>query len=354
MKKSNRIKALAWAVWCTTTGIMVYGIISDSLYGFPNSIASTLLIGLVLSLFLTVGVLVATQRPENPIGWFILAGAFFLSFAGATNWAGNLGFGILIVFTFLYFPNGRLPSSRWRPVLWFAAIVFPTRVVSDIFHLTFLEPILNISAIALMLAALTAIIVRYRKAGAAERQQIKWVAFSAILGAILFALGLLGLLSGWASEMFFNLIWISFIISIPLTLAIAILRYHLWDVDLIIRRTLVYGGLTATLALVYFGGVVVLQELFQVVTGQHRSPIATVISTLVIAALFTPLRRRIQRDIDRRFYRRKYDAQKTLESFAAKARDEVELDQLTAHLVAVVQESMQPEQVSLWLRKPHR
>ncbi len=139
--------------------------------------------------------------------------------------------------------------------------------------------------------------------------------------------------------------------SIPLATGIAILRYRLYDIDRIINRTLVYGSLTLMLALVYLGGVTVTQTLFQTLTGQERLPqLVVVASTLVIAALFNPLWRRIQSFIDRRFYRRKYDARKTLEAFSAKLRDETDLEALNSELVGVVRETMQPAHVSLWLR----
>ncbi|GAH34212.1 unnamed protein product, partial [marine sediment metagenome] len=131
--------------------------------------------------------------------------------------------------------------------------------------------------------------------------------------------------------------------------AFSILRYRLWDIDILIRRTLVYAVLTALLLILYFGSVVLLQQFFRALTGQD-SPIVIVISTLVIAALFSPLRNRVQNIIDRRFYRRKFDAQQALAAFAATARDEVDLDHLQVELVSIVQETMQPEQVSLWLR----
>jgi hypothetical protein len=203
---------------------------------------------------------------------------------------------------------------------------------------------------ALVFVAVISLIIRLLQAGELERQQIKWFAY---------ATGLMisgGILTYPVSEVIGSawLKWISFVpfilgvISIPVSMGIAILRYRLYDIDLLINRTLVYGTLTATLVGLYFGGIVLLQGLFVTLTGE-QSTLAVVASTLLIAALFTPLRRRIQSFIDRRFYRSKYDARKTLEAFSAKLRDETNLEALNDDVVGVVRETIQPAHVSLWL-----
>jgi hypothetical protein len=176
-----------------------------------------------------------------------------------------------------------------------------------------------------------------------ESQQIKWLAFFAAIMAVGFGIidaGAWLFLVGTAA---FN--------CFPIGVGIAVMRYRLLDIDVVINRALVYGSLAAILALVYSGGVTAIQALFTALTGQEEQPqLAIVVSTLLIAALFTPLRRRIQSFIDRRFYRRKYDAAKTLEAFSAKLRDETDLDALSDDLVGVVRETMQPAHVFLWLR----
>src|SRR5215203_2388890 len=200
----------------------------------------------------------------------------------------------------------------------------------------------------LLLAGLGAVIslfVRFRRARGDERQQIKWFASAA-------ALTLAWIIVAEEQSGEIVALWgLLVIASIPVATGMAILRYRLYDIDRIINRTLVYGVLTGILALVYFGGVATSEAIFRALTGQEQQPqIAVVVSTLVIAALFTPLRRRIQRFIDRRFYRRKYDARKTLEAFSAKLRDETDLDALSDDLVGVVKETMQPSRISLWQR----
>jgi hypothetical protein len=197
------------------------------------------------------------------------------------------------------------------------------------------------------LGAVSSLLVRFRRARGDERQQIKWFASAAALTLVWI------LLFGQASlhglpEAIVALSSLLVIPSIPIATGIAILRYRLYDIDILINRTLVYATLTATLVGIYFSGIVVLQSVFVVLTGQ-QSTLAVVASTLVIAALFNPLRRRVQAFVDRRFYRKKYDARKTLEAFSAKLRDETDLEALNDDLVGVVKETMQPAHVSLWL-----
>ena len=276
---------------------------------------------------------------------------------------------ILLPFLLLLFPTGRLPSRRWRPVAWAVLIAgavllmigpfLPDEsigafenplsvggVVGEAIVFTSVAVVFVIFGV-LVLSALS-LVFRYHSAGGVERQQIKWFAYAAVLfgGSLVFG-GFLGQdLPGVWDALFETATFIPLYVAV----GVAILRYRLYDIDLLINRTLVYGSLTATLVLLYFGGIVVLQRVFVVLTGE-KSTLAVVASTLVIAALFTPLRRRIQGFIDRRFYRRKYDTRKTLEAFSAKLRDETDLEALNNELVGVVRETMQPAHASLWLKK---
>jgi hypothetical protein len=209
-----------------------------------------------------------------------------------------------------------------------------------------------------MLASALSLVMRYRRSGGGQREQIKWIAFAAFFVGLVYLITMVSSLtySGpWGAAgtpLWLGLLQQAALVSftaVPIAVGFAVLKYRLYDIDVLINRTLVYGSLTVTLALVYFGGIVLLQTLFVALTGE-KSTLAVVASTLLIAALFNPLRRRIQSFIDRRFYRRKYDARKTLEAFSSKLRDETDLDALNAELVGVVRETMQPAHVSLWLR----
>ncbi len=299
-----------------------------------------------------------SKRRENPIGWIfclaalvLAAGQFGQAYAGhalyadpgslpgayAMAWFGNWTWGIPIgglAFLLLLFPNGRLPSRRWRPVAWAAGAgtvlltVFsliqasaqwsrpftnesgpsPSAVVAAVFWLAFVLFLVG------MLGGPVASIMRYRRSRGEERQQLKWFVFSATLVGAVFV-----------PSSFFSTPWLDVLFQVALTalwvaIAVAIMKYRLYDIDRVINRALVYGSLTAVLAGLY-------------------------------AALFQPLRRRLQGFIDRRFYRRKYDAVRTLEAFTARLRDEVDLESLTSNLLVVVQGTVEPAQASLWLRK---
>jgi hypothetical protein len=255
---------------------------------------------------------------------------------------------------FVLFPDGRF-IPRWTR--WLFVLSVPLTVTSLYLHYSYSWAILSL----LVLSAFYAQIYRYRYVSSSpERQQTKWVVFGILLWLVL--MGLLGVpyiieinrppgspLPWWSLATSTG--WWLTLAIVPLALSIAVLRYRLYEIDLIINRTLVYGSLTAMLVALYFGGVATTQAIFNALTGQEQQPqLAVVVSTLVIAALFNPLRRRIQGFIDRRFYRKKYDARKTLEAFSAKLRDETDLDALNDDLMEVVRETMQPAHVSLWLR----
>ena len=204
---------------------------------------------------------------------------------------------------------------------------------------------------ALVAVGASSMLARLRHAGRIERQQIKWFAYAtavAISGVILknTVYPAVGVMWVWWVGLILTTVGVG---SSPVAMGIAIFRYRLYQIDILINRTLVYGSLTAVLAGVYLGGVVLLQYAFRALTGEG-SQLAVVASTLIIAALFIPLRRRIQGFIDRRFYRRKYDARKTLEAFSATLRNQTDLDALSEELVRVVSETMQPAHISLWLR----
>jgi hypothetical protein len=344
----------------------------------------------------TVGAIVASRRPENPVGWLLcLYGlAISISYSSAeyaiyallaepnslpageamawiVSWVLPIIIG-LSAFLYLLFPTGRLPSRRWRWVAWLTGVLVLAGVITSAFSsgalMGVLGPIRNplgvegftsiykallyiISTVALG-AVVLSVFMRLRHALGVERQQIKWFAYAAAGSVIATGVGyLIPVVVDtplWFERMGFALN-IAFIPAIPIAIGIAILRYRLYDIDLIINRTLVYGSLTAMLVALYFVGIVVLQRVFVFLTSE-QSTLAVVASTLLIAALFNPLRRRIQSFIDRRFYRRKYDAARTLQGFSAQLRDETDLDALSDDLVGVVRETMQPAHVSLWIR----
>jgi len=340
---------------------------------------TTIVFAVFGSVFFAVGVLIFWRRSDD---WMALFVSLFLVLLGVgalpvissvamiqpqLGWLSTLifmlGVGSFPVLLGL-FPNGRFVPRwmRWLVMLWLVLGLInlvvrpppPGGVTSGPPDVIFLGA---------LVAGVGAQVYRYRRVSTPlQRQQTKWavlgfagnlVCLVILVWALTFfpALTRPGLPSLVFEKYAFAVVGLMPLLFIPVTIGIAILRYRLWDIDLIIRRTLIYGALTAMLAFVYFGSVVVLQQLFRALTGQGQSPFVTVVSTLAIAALFTRLRRRVQDFIDRRFYRRKYDAARTLADFSATVRDEIELDKLAGRLVTVVEETMQPESVSLWLKK---
>ena len=387
-------RAAAWLAWslCSVTVLILGLSLLLILLGWstpqprgevPWRNQAISLVGLVGAPIL--GGLIASRRPRNPYGWVWLGFGLGLTLqqlaASYTAYArvvepGSplapraiahvLALGGPLALTFapfllLLFPTGRLPSRRWRPLAWTAAISGtgvlllnllykrPDTVGGTVTATTIVA--VSLIFVTIFLSALS-LVVRYHRASGVERQQLKWVALAAVL-TIMFTIAQLTWLDQVLSDVVWTLLETAQQIVLYVAVGVAILKYRLYDIDLVINRALVYVSLTATLIAVYFGGIVLVQTTLRTLTAQESS-LAVVASTLVIAALFNPLRRRIQSFIDRRFYRRKYDARKTLEAFSARLREETDLQELNGELTRVVRETMQPEHVSLWLRESPR
>ena len=339
--------------------------------------------------FLLIGALIARRQPDNCLGWIFLVTGLAIGLAEAAhayaelelNGGGELATVaavytnvswipfVLIPGTFLIllFPDGRLLSRRWRPVAWSAAVGIGGALVTtaltpgpleDFPQLTnpygwtspLLNPLAGVSFALLFAASIgsaASAIVRFRRAVGERRLQMQWLAFAAALAAFVVPIAVLGY--GVWGEDISNVAIMLCLVLLPVAAGMAILRYRLYDIDVIVNRTLVYGALTAFLALFYLGTVVVLQGLLDPITKD--SDIAIAGSTLAVAALFRPLRSRVQDFIDRSFYRRKYNAAETLGEFSARLRDQIDLDSLTGEVLAVVSVTMQPAHAALWLRQ---
>jgi hypothetical protein len=386
---------LAWGLWLLVAGGSTIAFTLALLNGRQASVVAIVdwwTGALPFLAFATVGALILSRRPHNAIGWLCWAMAAVVCFGSvgfeaATRVAGDpvsrpvalvllvgsatflvslLGLLPLLV---LVFPTGRLPSRRWRPAVWVFAgglvlylglyLLQPGPIGDDLpanplgvgWAKRLLErigPVLGLLFTLFVVLVLVSLVLRFRRARGDERQQLKWFTFAAALTAVLPpALGGLAEQAGapLVGAVFFSLVTV----MLPVAIGVAILKYRLYDIDRLINRTLVYGLLTVLLAGVYAGAVLVLGQVFG---GVGRDPPSWAVAgaTLAVAALFQPARRRIQAIVDRRFNRRKYDAATTVEAFSARLRDEIDLDALSAELLAVAHQTMQPTTATLWLR----
>jgi hypothetical protein len=397
---ARAVPQLAWSLWALSVALTVFALLLLTLnlarpdvhvydYWLENTLSALL--------FSTVGAIVSSRRPENPVGWLLClyglanaAGHFSSQYAiyallarpdsppagEAMAWISSWILPPIVglqVFAFLLFPTGRLPGRRWRLLAWLTVAFVVAGMISSAFSLganSGLGPVQNPLGIegfstiyggiltlisVLYVAVALSLFVRLRRAGGVERQQIKWFVYAVVATVISITVAY-AIPESFDTPLWFDWVGYALVVAttpaIPISIGIAILRYRLYDIDRLINRTLVYGTLTVTLALLYFGGVTSAQTLFSALTGQRELPqLAVVASTLAIASLFNPLRRRVQGFIDRRFYRGKYDAAKTLEEFSVKLRNETDLGALSGDILTVVRDTMQPEHVSLWLRR---
>jgi hypothetical protein len=384
---------LAWASWLVSVVLLIASLVLLALargYTQPGRNGGAVfeaVIAIGLLTFPTVGLVIALRRPDNAIGWLFCAIGipFALSSAAFAYTSYTLGAGAslpggryaawlsewlfppalfgLPTLMFLLFPDGRLLSPRWRPVVWLTGVAIVGLAVPavqpgimrdsavDVANpmgipgaAGVIDLVSGVSGLAAVLAlglAISSLVRRFRRSRGVERLQLKWF----VSASLLFAMGLVAFVALNGRLAIVGQLWVLTAYAlIPVSAGVAILRYRLYDIDLVIRRTLVYGALTASLGATYLALVL----LIGLAVG--HSGFAVAVSTLAVAALFRPLRARIQGVVDRRFYRRRYDAARTLEAFGARLRDELDLETLGSDLRGVVRETVQPAHVSLWLR----
>ena len=388
-------RRLAWSLWAVAMALVLAGLGLSAAGGWDQGLGDVIGAVVLVPVAATVGALVVARLPGNRVGRIflglgVLGGVAHLlvgcadltlpdgpgpralgeASAWATTWLWAPLTFVPLTFALILFPDGRLPSARWRPFPWLAALgigAFSAYLAlspesgdgrfgleGNPYALEGADTalrivgLLGLAVVPAFVASVAAIIVRFRRSRGEERQQLKWLAYGGTVATAAFVVG--GMVLDERSGV--DPVVAAALSLIPIAIAIAILRHRLYDVDLVINRTLVYGSLTAVLAGCYAGLVLVLQLALGPVTPEGALPVA--FSTLAVAALFRPARSRIQALVDRRFYRRKYDAQRTLEAFAARLRNEFDLDVLRDELVGAVMATVQPSHVSVWLRDPAR
>ena len=388
-----RATTLAWGLAGLAVTLLVGGFLVPMTVGAFELTPVDLLTTAITIAFSAVGALIAKRHPGNAIGWIFLGVAVSSGLGGLTH--GYVAFlladggspGIVgqtaavyaevswvpfvlvpPTFLLLLFPDGHLPSHRWRPVAWAAVAGIAGTLATAWFVPGPLADFPNVSnpygidsslvgpsqglaylvLFAGVIGSAVSVVVRFRSSRREQRQQIKWLAVAGGVAAIALILSLV-FYSVLGDGVANGLIMVG-VLTVPVAAGIGILRHRLYDIDIVINRTLVYGALTAILAGTYLISVLLLQMLLAPLTPSNS--LAVAVSTLAVAALFQPARRRIQAVVDRRFYRRKYDAARTLERFGAHLRDEIDLDALGDELKAVVSDTMQPAHVSFWLREP--
>jgi len=399
------MRRLAWVMWWVMP--VSFAVSLPVMYADPRTGSwsnAQAAFDVMLMAFPLVGLLILRRQPRNAVGWLLegvgLAwgvGGFFDTYAiyglvivpGSLPGAGIVaaltegmwvpGIGLMGTFLILLYPDGHLPSPRWRPVAWLSAITLvvvmlvidflPSKMqegpvpdmtnpigweagegVLTVLLIVFL-PLVPIS----ILACAAGLVTRFRRARGVERQQLKWLATAGAVVAFLYLLTMVSVLLIKSTaltqtpvfDVLQNAALLSFVL-LPVAIGMAILRHGLYEIDVVIKRTLVYAVLTATLLGIYLGSVLLLQLLLSPLT--EESDFAVAGSTLAVAALFGPVRRRIQLTVDRRFYRSKYDAARTVDEFTARLRHQVDLDAVGADLRGVVHASVQPAYVTLWIR----